>query len=254
MVLALVLFTAAFDPSPLAGRHLVFSYDFRTRKRLDSKDWIFDDGPSYNNELEKYTSASGGNASIKDGTLVIEAKKVGTRITSARLETTKAWRYGYVEVEAKVPPGRGTWPAIWMLNDRLRHRGDQPGVGWPECGEIDIMENVGYDPASFHYSLHSKEYNWMVKKQRTLAAPLPHPEAFHKFGLDWRTDSITFYADGKATYHVDKTEDTFAAWPFRDPFYLILNLAIGGTWGGAKGVDDKIFPSRYYIRSVKIYQ
>lgn len=254
MLLAIALLTTGFDPSPLAGRHLVFSYDFKTRKRLDPKDWIFDDGPSYNDEKEKYTSAAGGNAYIKDGDLVIEARKAGGQITSARLETSKAWRYGYVEVVAKVPEGRGTWPAIWMLNDRLRHTGDQPRVGWPECGEIDIMENVGYDPPNFHYSLHSKDYNWMVKKQRTVSAPLANPGGFHKFGLDWRPDSITFYADGTPTYKVVKTEDTFASWPFRDPFYLILNLAIGGNWGGAKGIDDRIFPSRYYIRSVKVYQ
>jgi len=240
--------------SPTAGRHLVFSCDFRKVKEISTKDWKFNDGPVYNNELEKYASGPGQNASLTKDGLVITALKEGSKITSTRLESIKSWKYGYFEFEAKVPIGNGTWPAVWMLNERLRNPGTQERVGWPKCGEIDIMENVGFDPKNFHYSLHSGKYNWMGKLQRTKVASVEDPQAYHKFALDWRPDSIVFYQDGQDVYRVTKDEDTFDAWPFRDPFYLILNLAIGGTWGGQKGVDPKIFPSQFVIRYVKIYQ
>jgi AbrB family looped-hinge helix DNA binding protein len=106
-----------------------------------------------------------------------------------------------------------------MLNDRLRHPGKLPGVGWPEAGEIDIMENVGYDPPGFHFSLHSKNYNWQRKEQRTNVIRVPDPLAFHRFGLDWRRDSIKFYYDGKAVYTVKRADPSFAAWPYTDPYY-----------------------------------
>jgi len=217
--------------SPTAGRHLVFNCDFAKQKQAALKDWKFDDGPVYNGEQEKYASGPGKNAFFTNEGLVIQALQEGKKITSTRLQSVKAWKYGYFEADAKVPPGKGTWPAFWMLNDRLRNPGTQEKVGWPKCGEIDIMENVGYDIKNFHFSLHSEDYNWMKKKQRTKVAAAENPTAFHKFGLDWRADSITFYLDGKSVYKVVKDEDTFNAWPFRDPFYMILNLAIGRIGG-----------------------
>ena len=240
--------------SPSKGRKLVFSCDFTKLHHLSATDWKFDDGPVYNNEQEKYVSGEGANAQISKGGLTIVATKAKGKVLSARIQSVKAWKYGYFEISAKVPPGRGTWPAIWMLNDRLRRPKGPDSVGWPKCGEIDIMENVGFDPNSFHFSLHSQKFNFMQANQRTKIIPCKNPFELHKFGLDWRPNSITFLLDGRTVYHVDKTEDTVESWPFRDPFYLILNLAIGGNWGGAKGVDDAIFPSKFLIRDVKIYQ
>ena len=240
--------------APTAGKHLVFSCDFRKVKEISKKDWKFDDGPVYNHELEKYASGPGENAFLTKEGLVIQALKDGKTITSTRLQSVRSWKYGYFEFEAKIPVGKGTWPAIWMLNERLRNPGTQEKVGWPKCGEIDIMENVGFDPKNFHYSLHSGKYNWQQKLQRTKVASVTDPNAFHKFALDWNSNSITFYQDGLNVYQVKKDEDTFDAWPFRDRFYLILNLAIGGMWGGQQGVDDKIFPSQFVIRYVKVYQ
>ncbi len=240
--------------SPTKGRHLVYSCDFTKSHTLSAKDWKFNDGPVYNNELEKYASGPGENAFFTKEGLVIQALKKGGKITSTRLESVKSWKYGYFEFEAKVPSGKGTWPAIWMLNERLRNPGTQEKVGWPRCGEIDIMENVGYDPKNFHYSLHSDDFNWQKKQQRTKVVSSEDPGAFHTYGLDWRADSIAFYMDGKEGYRVNKEDDSFGAWPFRDPFYIILNLAIGGFWGGAKGVDDSIFPSQFVVKYVKIYQ
>jgi beta-glucanase (GH16 family) len=236
---------------PKAGKKLVFSYDFSKQTQISPQDWRFNNGPVYNHELEKYTS---NNTEIKDGSLVIEARKENGQITSARLETVKSWKYGYFESTERVPPGRGTWPAFWMLNDRLRHPGQADYVGWPKCGEIDIMENVGFDPDKFHFSLHSQDFNFMQKNQRTEITPVSDPNAFHKFGLDWRADRITFYLDDKPVYTVDKTVDTVDNWPFRDPFYIILNLAIGGDWGGAKGVADSTLPADFYVKDVKVYQ
>jgi len=244
-----------FGQSPwVGGRHLVFSCDFTKTKQISAKDWKFNDGPVYNHELEKYASGPGENAFLTKEGLVIRALKTGSTITSTRLESVNSWKYGYFEFEAQVPDGKGTWPALWMLNDRLRNPGTQGKLDWPKCGEIDIMENVGFDPKNFHFSLHSGKYNWMKPQQRTKVVSDGDPLAFHKFGLDWKPDSIVFTMDDKEMYRVTKDEDTFDSWPFRDPFYIILNLAIGGDWGGQKGVDDKIFPSRFTIKYVKIYQ
>ena len=240
--------------APTAGRHLVYNCDFTKQKQISLKEWKFDDGPVYNDEKEKYASGPGKNAFLTKQGLVIQALQEGGKITSTRLQSVKAWKYGYFEAEAKVPNGNGTWHAFWMLNDRLRHKGTQDSLGWPRCGEIDIMENVGSDVKNFHYSLHSDNFNWMKKQQRTKVVPSDNPLAFHKFGLDWRADSITFYLDGKETYHVKKEDDSFGSWPFRDPFYIILNLAIGGNMGGSKGIDPKIFPSQFIVKYVKVYQ
>lgn len=243
-----------YQASPTQGRHLVFNSDFTKSKKISATDWKFDDGPVYNDEKEKYVSGPGENAFLTKEGLVIKATKQGNQILSTRLQSKEAWRYGYFEAEVKVPKGNGNWPAFWMLNDRLRNPGSQEKVGWPKCGEIDIMENVGYDPANFHYSLHSEDFNWMKAKQRTKVAAAKNPNGFHKFGLDWKADSIGFYQDGKEVYRVKRETDTFNSWPFRDPFYIILNLAIGGNWGGSKGIDPKIFPSEYVVKYVKVYQ
>ena len=237
--------------APINGRKLVFESNFARSQTLDPQQWFFNNGPVYNHEQEKYTS---DNTSLNADGLTIEARKTGDKVTSARLESKQSWKYVYVECTAKVPTGRGTWPAIWMLNHRLKHNGQPDFVGWPDCGEIDIMENVGFDPTNFHFTLHSGKYSSVHNNPRTEITPSTDPEAFHKFGMDWRPDRITFYMDDKAVYKVEKTEDDFGAWPFRDPFYIILNLAIGGDWGGAKGVDEGIFPSKFVIRDLKVYQ
>jgi beta-glucanase (GH16 family) len=238
--------------SPTAGRHLVFNSDFTKQKKISTSDWTFDDGPVYNGEHEKYVSGPGENAYLSKEGLVIKATNKGGKILSTRLVSKKAWKYGYYEAEAQVPIGKGTWPAFWMLNDRLRTSDKAKHVDWPKCGEIDIMENVGFDPKAYHFSLHCEDYNWMKPKQRTKIVNVTDPVRFHKYGLDWRENEIVFYLDGKEAYRVKKDEDTFNAWPFRDPFYIIVNLAIGGTMAGP--IDDKIFPSKFIVKYVKVWQ
>lgn len=250
MLSALALLLSARTPDPTSGRHLVFDQNFQKQRAIDEKVWLFDDGPVYNHEIEKYTKSGAHNAYLTKDGLVIEARKAASKVTSARLETRSAWKYGYFEAEARMPQGRGTWPAFWMLNQRLR----AGSVGWPKCGEIDVMENVGFDPAKFHFSLHCDKYNFMKHNQRTFVQDVPDYKAFHRYGVDWQPSRITFYLDRKAVYTVEKKEDSVDAWPWTEPFYIILNLAIGGDWGGAMGIDDKIFPSLYVVRYVRIYE
>jgi beta-glucanase (GH16 family) len=247
----LILIPTHQSADPKAGKKLVFNQDFSKIRRIDPNIWQFDDGPVYNNEKETYTAEAARNAWIENKALVIEARKEGTKITSARLVSRPTWKYGYIEATVEVPVGKGTWPAFWMLGDRLRRKGAE-NLGWPKCGEIDIMEQIGADPKPIHFSLHTDKYNWMKKEQRTKVVNLSDPTGFHTYGLNWTPKSIDFYLDGKPVYHVDKTEDTIEAWPFDDKFYIILNLAIGGNMGGP--IDNNIFPCRYRIKNVRVYQ
>lgn len=247
----LLLAPAPYASDPKAGKKLVFNQDFAKINGIDPKIWQFDDGPVYNNEVETYTRQEHRNAWIEKKALVIEARKEAKKITSARLVSRSSWKYGYIEATVEVPEGKGTWPAFWMLGERLREKGSK-NLDWPKCGEIDIMEQVGSDPKTIHFSLHTDKYNWMKKEQRTKTVQLPNPKGFHTYGINWTPKLIDFYMDNKLTYHVPKTENTIEAWPFDEKFYIILDLAIGGNMGGA--VDDKIFPCRYRIKNVRVYQ
>jgi beta-glucanase (GH16 family) len=230
---------------------VVFEQDFGKCYDLDDRFWQFDDGPVHNNEIQVYTRKINRNAWIENGTLVIEARKEGDVVTSARLVTCESWKYGRFEVVAKVPAGVGTWPAAWLLNDR--HRYNQ--CAWPLCGEIDIMEHVGFDPGVFHFTMHTAENNHVLNTQLSRKVCLLESDPrFHTFALDWTADKLEFFLDGDEVYQVIRTGDNAESWPFDDKFYLILNLAIGGDWGGQKGVDDAIFPARYEIKSVRVYQ
>lgn len=238
---------------PKAGRKLVFDDEFKNDPRVNTDVWMFHVGHGYNNEVEMYTPESGDNVATNGHTLVITARKDAEgNVTSGRLESKPSWKYGYFEVRAKIPTGHGTWPAIWLLPDSLRHPGS---VQWPACGEIDVMENVGYEPNTFHFSLHCEEYNWKRKEQRTAMQDFPDANTkFHVFGLDWQPDTIVFYVDGQPTYTVNREGEGDDGWPYNKPFYIILNLAIGGDWGGAKGIDDSIFPSKFLVDYVRVYQ
>lgn len=235
---------------------LVFEQDFSKLKDIDTAVWTFDDGPAYNNEKQRYTAKAARNAWIEDGRLIIEARKGpdGT-ITSARLTSKECWKYGTFEVVCKVPRGRGTWPAAWLLNDRLRSTKHGSRLGWPLCGEIDLMENVGYEPQEFVFSLHSEKYNHTKGNSRTNRVKINETvPTFHTYRMHWDSKGIVIQMDGKEVFAAKKTESTLEAWPFDDPYYWILNLAIGGDWGGAKGIDPGIFPARYEIKSVRVWQ
>jgi beta-glucanase (GH16 family) len=248
---------------PPAGCKLVWSDEFaRDPDGLpDPKKWIYENGFIRNNESQYYTKARTENARVEHGRLIIEARKEtfpyptpnGPRTapyTSAALETNgKAdWLFGRIEVRAKLPAGKGVWPAIWTLGSNIT----QPGVGWPRCGEIDIMELVGKQPNVIYGTLH-----YFVEGKPASAGqsiPLDHPEAdFHVYAADWTPDAIDLSVDGRVYNHfaVARADDGGQN-PFHQPQFLILNLALGGNWGGP--IDDSIFPQRMVVDYVRVYQ
>ncbi|MDZ4071798.1 MAG: glycoside hydrolase family 16 protein [Sediminibacterium sp.] len=236
-------------------RKLIWSDEFNKNGLPDSTKWSYDVGGHGwgNNELQYYTSQQLKNARVEKGMLVIEAhkEKMGENdYTSARLVTKgKAdWKYVRIEVRAKLPKGVGTWPAIWML-------GTTPKITWPDDGEIDIMEHVGYNQGTIHASTHTKKYFHSIGTQMTATVSVPDcSEKFHVYALEWNEENITVLVDNKP-YFTFKNEHTGNdAWPFDKPFHLLLNIAVGGSWGGQKGVDEKVFPQKMWIDYVRVYQ
>lgn len=233
---------------------LVWEDHFDVDGLPDPAVWNYEEGYIRNNEAQYYTRSRLENARIENGYLIIEARKdnwEGKPITSASLHTygKKSMLYGRIEVRAKLPTGVGTWPAIWMLGNS-----HQEGIRWPACGEIDIMENVGFDPQVIHANVHTKAYNHSIgtAKGNSIKAEKPW-ENFHVYAVEWYEDRMEFFFDDER-YFVFENEGTGPdVWPFDKPHYLILNLAIGGGWGGQKGIDENIFPQKYYIDYVRVY-
>jgi len=240
------------------ARKLVWADEFDKAGLPDTTKWAYEVGGNGwgNNELQFYTNRRADNARVEGGKLIIEAKKEeyqGRTYTSARLLTRgKAeWKYGRVEALAKLPAGRGTWPAVWMLGKNI------PTAGWPRCGEIDIMEHVGFDEGVVHGTVHTEAYNHGKKTQKGQQTPVPDAaQAFHLYAIEWTPDKIDFFVDDRKYYTVEKSVlgSTVAEWPFDQPFYLILNVAVGGNWGGQKGVDETIWPRRMEVDYVRVYQ
>ncbi len=234
--------------------HLVWSDEFDYEGLPDPARWSYDTGYIANQERQYYTRNRLENARVKNGYLVIEARKEpwkGFDYTSARLVTRgrETWTYGRFEARAKLPTGVGTWPAFWMLGENIEE------VGWPSCGEIDIMENVGYDPGMVHGYVHTRAYNHTRGTQKGSSVELEQPwEDFHVYAVEWFEDRIDFFVDDTKYFSFEKEADEDDVWPFDKPHYLLLNLAIGGTWGGQQGIDDDIFPQRYVIDYVRVYE
>ncbi len=232
---------------------LVFSDEFDRPGGLDPSKWGYETGYIRNKEAQYYT-ARPENVRVESGTLVIEGRKEdyqGYGYTSASVNTLGKFEflYGRVEVRAKLPRGAGAWPAVWMLGTNIKE------ARWPACGEIDIMENVGFDPARIHASVHTAAYNHTIGTQKTAIVTLADPAAdFHVYAMEWYPDRIDTFVDDQR-YFTFKNEGTGSkTWPFDKPQYLLLNLAIGGSWGGQKGIDDARFPMRYLVDYVRIYQ
>jgi beta-glucanase (GH16 family) len=238
---------------------LVWSDEF-DKDGKPGDEWIYDLGNGCpkvcgwgNNELQYYTSDK-KNIWVSDGKLVIEVKKEdrdNSKYTSARIKTGHgtSWQYGYFEIRAKLPAGRGTWPAIWMLPDSLTYG------GWPASGEIDIMEHVGFDQNVVHGTVHTLDFNHIkgtqVGKQKSLDSV---HDTFHTYAINWTKDRIEFYIDGEAFHTFENNGKGFSAWPFDQRFHLILNIAVGGGWGGMKGVDESIWPQRMEVDYVRVYE
>jgi len=243
--------TLSPTPGPPEGYQLAFADEFDLLQ-IDESIWNFEAGPwPYNEELEYYRRE---NAWIEDGNLVIEARSEayeGRSYTSARLTTQEKLdiSYGYLEVRAALPVGKGTWSAIWLLPTDLRYG------GYLHSGEIDIAERVGYDAKRVHHSIHTYQNNAVSNNAITASSRLTKKDiAFHIYGLLWTEDSLRIYQDGTEALNYRMAENaTPETWPFDVPFHLILNLAVGGTWGGAKGVDDAVFPQQMRVDYVRYY-
>ncbi|MBY0436531.1 MAG: glycoside hydrolase family 16 protein [Cyclobacteriaceae bacterium] len=240
---------------------LVWSDEFDTQGQPDSTRWNYDLGDGCpnvcgwgNNELEYYTSDP-KNVRVEGGTLVIEAHKEergGKPYTSTRIVSKLKgdWLYGRIEVSAKLPRGKGTWPAIWMLSTDWKYG------GWPASGEIDIMEHVGFDPGIVHGTIHTEAYNHGKGTQKEGKITVPDcMDQFHLYAINWNEDKIDFFVDDKLYHTVtrDPKED-FKGWPFDQRFHLIMNVAVGGNWGGMQGVDESIWPQRMEVDYVRVYQ
>ena len=198
-----------------------------------------------NNELQLYTE---NNHLIKDGYLVITAKKEDSIYTSTRITTKKKVeiQYGKIEIRAKLPLGKGLWPAFWMLGSNIDK------AKWPLCGEIDILEYVGKEPGKIFNSLHTKNSHG-----NTLNTKKTHIErienGFHIYAIEWTKDYINFFVDNQLHYSFSPENKTEDIWPFDQPFYMLINLAIGGGFGGPE-VDDAIFPQEFVIDYIKVYK
>ncbi|HEV2211266.1 MAG TPA: glycoside hydrolase family 16 protein [Verrucomicrobiae bacterium] len=256
-----------------AGWKLVWSDEFNNPGLPDPAKWNYEEGFVRNGEDQFYTRARSKNARVEDGKLILEARKESWKnpaydasatehgrgrrsrpeanYTSASLTTRgkASWTYGRIEVRAKLPAARGTWPAIWTVGTDIGQ------VGWPACGEIDMMEFVGFDPGKIHANVHTAKYNHVKKNGKGGQTTVPDAsQAFHVYALEWDHDKLDFFVDDHKYFTYENEGSGAAAWPFDKPQYLILNLAIGGEWGGQHGIDDAAFPQRYEIDYVRVYQ
>ena len=244
-------------PTP-AGYTLVWQEEFNESATglPDPKKWWYETAePGWvNNELQTYIAGKKGDivtADVSDGTLKIRAIKDGNRVYSARVNTNEGWTYGYFEARLKLPRGKGTWPAFWMMPTTWS--------GWPEGGEIDIMEHVGCVPTEVSSSIHCKAYYHAIGTQKTAAKKISTVmDEFHTYALEWTPEYIKTYVDGVQLFYYNpdnyskgRNADT---WPFNKPFQLKLNLAWGGDWGGMYGVDESCLPATFEIDYVRVFQ
>lgn len=229
--------------------HLVWAEEFNYQGFPNDSIWSFEQ-INVNNEVQQYTVNDRENCYVENGSLRITANY--PPYTSARIISKGKYdfQYGRVEARIKVAGGRGTWPAFWMMP--TSHSEYNP---WPNCGEIDIMEYVGFDPYKIHGHVHNKIYNGMIGTDHGASVSVSDPvENWHVYGIGWSEDRIIFYVDDWVYYIYENIQQGYDTYPYTYPFYIIFNLAIGGNWGGAMGIDLDIFPTSYYVDWVRVYQ
>lgn len=254
---------------------LVWSDEFNQKGKPDNTKWAFDYGFISNKEKQYFTDSL-KNVRVEKGHLIIEAHKEkiankdfqneelkkkswlqyitnidSAQYTSARINTKglASWKYGRIEVRAKLPKGVGLWPAIWMLGENRKE------VGWPECGEIDIMEHVGFNADTIFGTIHTKAYNHTLKTQKGKKIFIDKPyDEFHVFAIEWTEDKMDFLLDEVVYNSIQNEHKTTAEWPFDQKFHLILNVSVGGMLGGKKGIDDSVFPQQMVVDYVRVFQ
>ena len=247
---------------PTTGNKIkpIWADEFNYNGLPNSAKWSYDIGDGCpnvcgwgNNELQYYTDAS-KNARVENGHLIIEAHRedIGKKkYSSTRLVSRNKgdWKYGRIEVRAKLPTGLGTWPAIWMLPT------DWEYGGWPESGEIDIMEHVGYSPDTIFGTVHTKAYNHLLGTHKAGEVYLPDAEStFHVYAVNWTAEQLDFYVDDNKYFTFRNEHKTFNEFPFDKKFHLIMNIAVGGNWGGKHGVAEDIWPQRMEVDYVRVYK
>lgn len=242
----------------------VWSDEFNYTGMPDSKKWSFEDWApgTVNNELQRYVPNRKENCRVEDGNLIIEARKdsyAGSEYSSARIHSSKKafWTYGRIEARMKLPGGKGTWSAFWMMPENIKKYGWNTDLNnyWPNSGEIDIMEYVGYDFGNVVGSVHSKSNNFIFDNQLTKITNIPDAEtSFHVYAVEWFADRIDFFVDDMKYFTIINNGTGWTTYPFDHDFHIIFNLAVGGVWGGKEGVDASIWPKKLEVDYVRVYK
>jgi beta-glucanase (GH16 family) len=238
-------------PAP-DGWQLVWHDEFDA-ETLNLEDWTFDLGASGwgNNESQYYTNRP-ENVRLEDGMLIIEARREAFRsaqYTSARIKTQglQTFQYGRIEARLKVPSGAGLWPAFWTLGENITT------VGWPLCGEIDIMEYVGREPNGIFGTIHGPGYSGAQGISHRLRLPDPVADEFHTYAVEWSADEIRWFFDGEEYGVTTRADLGTREWVVDQPFFIILNLAVGGNFGGTISPNTE-FPAQYLVDYVRVFQ
>ncbi len=237
---------------------LVWSDEFNYLSLPDPIKWKYDTEGNEagwgNNEAQHYTVANKKNSWVENGVLHITAhrdKHGEKEYTSARLVSKADWKYGKIEVNAKLPEAVGTWSAIWLMPGGWSFNDGN----WPDIGEIDIMEHVGHDLGVIHASAHSKDYQWQKQTQKTATVYLPDVnKEFHSYILEWTPDVVKAFVNDSIYFEYRNEGTGVNTWPYNKPFYLILNVAVGGAWGSIKGIDEGAFPQTMEVDYVRVFQ
>ena len=224
----------------------------------DPTKWGYEVGFIRNGEKQYFTNDRRENARVEGGNLVITARKEDFQengksaiYTSASMTTrkTQAFIYGTFEIRAKFTSGRGNWPSIWFLGN------DEDPLGWPTCGEIDLMEHVGYEPSMLHFTIHTKKYNHAARTAMGKSVQLPEvANTWHTFILQRNAHRLDMYFNGNPVFSYENDGTGTDAWPYDKPFHFITNVAIGGAWGGLKGIDDTTLPHTMDIDYVRYWK
>ncbi len=249
------------SPAPAAqdvSCPLVWSDEFEEDGLPNSTRWWFDQRQNrwYPDALYYTTANREANARVEDGRLIIEVHKEGyggREYTTARLTSHQAWTYGWYELSARLPEGRGLQAAIWMVSN------SNPYGSWPGSGEIDIMEFVGFKPGIIHATVHTEAYNHRIGNHKVKTRQIPDASSeFHRYAMEWTESAIKIHVDDTHyyTFENERLQNSSADqrhWPFDHPFHMILSIAVGGNWAATKGIDPDVWPQRMEIDYMRVY-
>jgi beta-glucanase (GH16 family) len=235
---------------------LVWNDEFDYTGLPDTNRWDFESGCSIRNkERQQYTYRDSQNAYVSNGQLAITAiytpNNEPCKYTSASIisKYKQSWKYGRFEIKAQLPKGKGLWPALWLMPENSKN-----GV-WPRCGEIDIIENVGENPYQIYCTVHTQQYNSNFENQRGIDFWVPNIyEQFHTYAIEWHPNGIDWFVDNEKRYSFPKESSDISVWPFDNFFYLIMNVAVGGTGAQTNIINNAILPQKMKIDYVRVYE